>query len=390
MTEVGLFWLALPVAAASGWYLRNRASARVDTRRLNQFSTTYFRGLNYLLNEQPDKAIEVFLKIAELDKHTVETQLALGNLFRRRGEVDRAIRFHQNLISRSGLSADQRTQALLELGEDYMRAGLLDRAEKLFSELIEMEAHTPSALGHLVSIYQQEKDWDKSIEQAKRLQKSASVHMSPVIAQFYCEMACEALANDDPDKARSQLKRALRTDENCVRASVLEGELAARDGNYDEAIRAYSRVEDQDVDYIPDVLEPILDCFDKANRPEDAETMLLRLIEHYPGISPVIAQSERLEQRLGRRAAAEFMGAQLKRQPSVRGLDYLIGLNLSGSEGEARENFLILRDLTSKLLKGKSIYRCNNCGFGARSLHWQCPSCKTWNSVKPIHGVAGE
>ena len=390
MTELGLLWLLLPVAAASGWYMHKRTARRVDVDRLNEFSSSYFRGLNYLLNEEQDKAIEVFLKIAELDHNTVETHLALGSLFRRRGEVDRAIRFHQSLISRTGLDAHQRTQALLELGEDYMRAGLLDRAERLFSELIEIQAHTPSALRHLISIYQQEKDWDKSIEHAKRLGAISGEDMNPVVAQFYCELAQVALDNSRLDGARAHTRRALKTDANCVRASMLEGHMAAMQGDFDAAITAFSRVEQQDLDFIPDILDSILTCFDKAGRKADARSFLTHIIDRYQGISPIIALAEFIQQDQGRQQAAEFIGDQLRQRPSVRGLGYLIGINLFDSTGDARENLLILRDLTSKLLEGKPVYRCNNCGFGIRTLHWQCPGCKHWNSVKPIHGVSGE
>jgi lipopolysaccharide biosynthesis regulator YciM len=390
MTELGLLWMLLPVAAASGWYLHKRSADRVDVDRLNQFSSTYFRGLNYLLNEEQDKAIEVFLKIAELDNNAAETQLALGSLFRRRGEVDRAIRLHQGLVSSTGLDAQQRTQALLELGEDFMRAGLLDRAERLFSELIEIQAHTPSALRHLISIYQQEKDWDKSIEHARRLAAVSGEDMSPVIAQFYCELAQVALDNDRLDGASAHTRRALKTDPNCVRASMIEGHMASMQGDYDAAITAFSRVEQQDLEFIPDILDSIFYCFDKAGRKADGMLFLSKINERYQGISPIIAMAEFIQIDQGRQPAATYIGDQLRQRPSVRGLGYLIGINLIDSTGDARETLLILRDLTSKLLEGKPVYRCNNCGFGIRTLHWQCPGCKHWNSVKPIHGVSGE
>ena len=390
MTEIVLFWLLLPVAAASGWWFHGRTRRRSNDKQLNLFTTSYFRGLNYLLNEQPDKAIEVFLKIAEVDRDTVETHLALGNLFRRRGEVDRAIRFHQNLISREGLNPEQRTQALLELGEDYMRAGLLDRAERLYSKLIEIEAHTPSALKHLISIYQQEKDWKKSIEHAKRLQQVSGEDMSPVIAQFYCEIAQSCWESGDGAAAMTHLNKALRTDPHCVRASLLEGEIRYAEGNYEAAIEAYERVVEQDVDYIPDILEALLRCLEQAGRLDQGRAFLSEVTERYRGISPVLALAEMIQNAEGRPAAVAFISAQLRRRPSVKGLAHLIGLNLSDSTGAARENLLILQDLTSKLLEGKSVYRCSQCGFGTRYLHWQCPSCKSWNSVKPIHGVVGE
>lgn len=364
--------------------------AKTRFPQINQFATTYFRGLNYLLNEEPDKAIEVFLKIAEVDRDTVETHLALGNLFRRRGEVDRAIRFHQNLVTRQGLNPEQRTQALLELGEDYMRAGLLDRAERLFSELTQMDDVRPSALRHLIAIYQQEKDWTKSIEHAKRLQKIASDDMHPVIAQFYCEIAESSIEAGSVQRAGEFLARALSSDPNCVRASIIEGRLAASAGDHDKAIRAFQRVGQQDLDYIPDILDSILGCYQEIGAVAEAKAFLSDVIERYRGISPVIALAELIQATEDRKAAAEFISAQLRRRPSVRGLAHLIGINLSDSTGNARDNLLILQDLTSKLMEGKPVYRCNQCGFGTRSLHWQCPSCKSWNSVKPIHGVAGE
>ncbi len=390
MAETGLFWLLLPVAAASGWLAHAVAQRRQEALSLKQFSTSYFRGLNYLLNEQPDKAIEVFLKIAEVDRDTVETHLALGNLFRRRGEVDRAIRFHQNLVSREGLSHEQRTQAVLELGEDFMRAGLLDRAEKLFADLLKMKEHRPEALRHLISIYQQERDWDKSIEHARTLQEVSGQNMRPVIAQFFCEIAQAMSDGNNFQSARNQLRRALNVDPGCVRASMLEGHICVQEGQCDQAIAAYRRVAEQDLDYIPDVLEPILRCFESAGRSDEAREFLTDVIQRYRGVSPVIALAELILVEEGRQQAAEFISAQLRQRPSVRGLAYLIGLNLHDTEGLQRDNLLILQDLTSKLLEGKPVYRCNQCGFGTRSLHWQCPSCKRWNSVKPIHGVAGE
>ena len=181
--------LLLPVAVYSGWWLARSLDKRSSRKRTQLFSNQYFQGLNYLLNEQPDKAIQVFLELAEVNQDTVETHMALGSLFRRRGEVDRAIRGHQNIIAKPGLEPQQRTQALLELGEDYMRAGLLDRAERLFSELIESDAQTPSALRSLLEIYQQEKDWEKALEQAQRLEQVKGEHMGDVMAQFCCEMA---------------------------------------------------------------------------------------------------------------------------------------------------------------------------------------------------------
>jgi lipopolysaccharide biosynthesis regulator YciM len=390
MNELALLFLLLPVAAFSGWVLGRRRSERTSGARVSELSTSYFRGLNYLLNEQQDKAIEVFLKLAEINRDTVETHLALGNLFRRRGEVDRAIRVHQHLIARPNLSQEEKTVALLELGEDYMRAGLLDRAETLFTDLVAMDALAPSALRHLIGIYQHERDWNKAIEHAQRLEQVTGESQGATIAQFHCELADQARAQGNRTDARAHVAQAFQAEPQCVRASMIEGHIEAADGNLDGAILAFERVADLDVDYVPEILSPLLDCYARAQRMQRAEEFLLDITERYQGVSPVLALAKLYATTRGEAAAIEFLNRILRQRPSVRALMALIDVNLHTASGEARENFLILRDLTRKLVEGKAMYRCNRCGFGAKAHHWQCPSCKSWGSVRPIHGVVGE
>ena len=370
MNALSLLFLLLPLAALSGWYLARRGSERTSGARVSELSTNYFRGLNYLLNEQQDKAIEVFLKLAEYNRDTVETHLALGNLFRRRGEVDRAIRVHQNLIARPGLSDEEKTIALLELGEDYMRAGLLDRAETLFNDLVAMDALAPPALNHLIAICQHERDWAKAIEHARKLERIGGEPQGAVIAQFHCEIA-EVQADD-------------------VRASIILGHIESQQGRLDEAIAAFERVAARDVDYVPEVLSPLLDCYARAGAMQRAEEFLLEVNERYQGVSPVLALAKLYARTKGEQSAVEFLTRQLRQRPSVRALMALIDVNLHSAQGELRENLLIQRDLTRKLIEGQAMYRCTRCGFGAKAHHWQCPSCKSWASVRPIHGVVGE
>jgi lipopolysaccharide biosynthesis regulator YciM len=390
MNMLALLFFLLPVAAFSGWMLGRRGGERTSGARVSELSTNYFRGLNYLLNEQQDKAIEVFLKLAEINRDTVETHLALGNLFRRRGEVDRAIRVHQHLIARPNLSQDEKTVALLELGEDYMRAGLLDRAETLFTDLVAMDALAPSALKHLISIYQHERDWDKAIEHARRLEKATGESQAATVAQFYCELAELARAQGAREDARARVADAFAAEPSCVRASMIEGHIESAAGHLDTAIRAFERVAELDIDYVPEILSPLLDCYARAQRMQRAEEFLLDITERYHGVSPVLALAKLYATTRGELAAVEFLNRILRQRPSVRALMALIDVNLNTASGDARENFLILRDLTRKLVEGKAMYRCNTCGFGAKAHHWQCPSCKTWGSVRPIHGVVGE
>ena len=222
MTHAG--WLLLiPPALAVGWLLGRRGGEMTGGARVSRLSNTYFRGLNYLLNEQQDKAIEIFLQIAEVDKDTVETQFALGHLFRKRGEVDRSIRLHQNLVARHGLSEEQKTRAILALGEDYMRAGLLDRAETLFTDLVRVGVMAPQALRHLISIYQAEREWEKAIEHAQKLEEVAQEPMRRLIAHFHCELADKAILQGRPDDARKCIGMATDADSGSVRAGLIVG-----------------------------------------------------------------------------------------------------------------------------------------------------------------------
>ncbi len=383
-------FLLLPIAALSGWILGRRRSERTSGARVSELSSNYFRGLNYLLNEQQDKAIEVFLKLAEINRDTVETHLALGNLFRRRGEVDRAIRVHQNLIARQNLSDEEKTIALLELGEDYMRAGLLDRAETLFADLVAMDALAPSALRHLIGIYQHERDWNKAIEHARQLERVSGESQATTIAQFHCELADQVRGQGDRMAARAHIADAFSVQPDCVRACMILGAIESADGHPDGALEAYERVAELDADYLPEILSPLLDCYARTQQMQRAEEFLLRIIERHRGVSPVLALARLYAITRGEAAAVEFLERSLRERPSVRALMALIDVNLRTVQGDVRENFLTLRDLTQQLIEGKAMYRCNRCGFGAKAHHWQCPSCKTWASIRPIHGVAGE
>ncbi|MEO5811717.1 MAG: lipopolysaccharide assembly protein LapB [Rhodanobacter sp.] len=380
----------VPAAFALGWWASRRIGAKRSGARVSELSSDYFRGLNYLLNEEQDKAIEVFLKLAAYDHDTVETHLALGNLFRRRGEVDRAIRLHQHLVSRPGLSEAMKTVALLELGEDYMRAGLLDRAEALFSDLVAMDAHAPSALRHLIAIYQHERDWHKAIEHARRLEVMTDEDQAPMVAQFYCELADRSRQHGARAEAREYLQQAFACVPDCVRAFMLTGQLEAEDERHVAAVEAYEAAVEADAAFLPEILPPLLNSYALSQQMERAEEFLRGVLERYHGVSPVLALTRLYRERDGERAAIEFLTAQLRLRPSVRGLMALIDATMGKVGGEAHENFLILRDLTRKLLQGQAMYRCSRCGFGAKAHHWQCPSCKSWSTIRPIHGVASE
>jgi lipopolysaccharide assembly protein B len=388
MTHVA--WLLLiPAAVAIGWLLGRRGGEIRGGAKISRLSNTYFRGLNYLLNEQQDKALEIFLQIAEVDKETVETQFALGHLFRRRGEVDRAIRLHQNLVARTGLSEEQKTRAVLELGEDYMRAGLLDRAETLFNDLVQMGVHAPKALQQLIIIYQAERDWPQAIAHALKYEQITGEPMGESVAHYYCEVAEKSIHENNLKQARDQIALAYSSDSQCVRAGMIEGRLDLMENNDAGAIRAFERVARHDVDFLPEVLTPLMECYRRRNELMRARGFLQEVIERYAGVTPLLALTELIESDEGPQASQEFLARQLVQRPSVRGQSVLLDKAFEHPVVDPGDTLKAIKQITDQLLVRSANYRCGNCGFGARSHHWQCPSCKHWGSVKPLLNLLG-
>lgn len=386
-----LLFLLLPVAALTGWFIgrRKKYRGKADSE-CPPLSQDLFRGLNYLLNEQPDKALEVFIRMSELDNETVDVQFALASLFLRRGEVERAIRIHQNLIARPMLPREQRNRALFELGRDYMRAGLLDRAESLLQELVNDPYYGALARRQLLDIFQQEKEWQKAIDVTRRLASEKGETLAPVIANYYCELAEELLKQGESAEAGKMLKRAFSEDKNCVRASILEAEIANRHNQPKQALRAYKRVEQQDSDYLPVVIDPIEKCYVQMG--DDAEFIryLRELSSRRESFSLVQALVQQLCLRGDAQEATELLKSHLQHRPSLRALQQLLTLRCGEAQSGDHSELAIIKDIVEQLLQAKPIFRCNNCGFTSRTLQWQCPSCKQWNKIKPIQGIEGE
>jgi lipopolysaccharide biosynthesis regulator YciM len=382
--ELGLLFLLLPVAAFSGWWYARRSMGQEQASPRVGLNSDYFTGLNYLLNEQPDKAVDVFIKMLEVDSDTVETHLALGNLFRRRGEGDRAIRIHQNLIARPTLTKEQRAQALFELGKDYMRVGFLDRAENLFLELADDRNYKHLALDNLLDIYQQEKDWEKAITTARSIESSTGKRMNALIAQFCCELAEIAKANGENKLALKMLKRALVNDKQCVRANLLIGDIERETNNCKAAIKAYRQVEQQDTQYLTEVIEPLFECYQATGRVVEMEEFLAHLNQNHGGAASTLALAEVARIKEGEAAAKQTIIQALKKKPTVAGLVRLIELDMANSESAAKQNLATLKDVALELMESHPGYQCKNCGFVAKTLHWQCPTCRRWCTIKPI------
>jgi len=392
MIENTPVFIVLPfvvLAFMLGIFLGRKKSEK-KRRPSYSLSSDYFKGLNYLLNEQTDKAIDVFVGMLEVGEETVETHIALGNLYRQRGEVEQAIIIHQNVIAKPSLSLIKRNDALYELARDFMHAGLLDRAENLYHELIKKQSHVQPALKYLLSIYQQEHDWEKAISIAKKLESASNDSYAKQVAHFYCELSLIHRQKGNTTEALKLVKKALGTDKQSVRASILEGEIQRELGNCKAATRAYRRVEQQDPILISEVLVPLLQCYKALNNNKEIKTYLERTLKKHGGITSILLYAEQIRQDAGDKAAALFIVDSLRKKPSIRGLSHLIEISLDFTKGTAHDNLLILQEITSKLLENKPVYRCTHCGFKGKSMFWHCPSCKSWSSIKPIQGIEGE
>lgn len=384
--EIELWWLlALPVFFALGWL-----AARIDIRQLlhesRELPRSYFTGLNFLLNEQPDKAIEAFLEAARIDPETIELHFALGSLFRRRGETDRAIRVHKHLIDRdasqSRLSDDQRLHAFSELGQDYLKAGLLDRAEEIFLKL-RGTVRDEEALRNLLEIYQQEKEWGKAIAIAEQMPGHAEHLWQKQIAEFHCELAASDLLNGRFDAARARLEAALAENRKCVRATLMLGELEMKVGAGETALKVWQGIERQNPVYLSLIAEKMLAAHRELGREATGVDLLRGYLERHPSLDLLDTAAQATLAVNGPEAAYALVRDELRRNPTLLGLDKLLEAQVLVAPPERRADLELIRNLIHNHTRRVARYRCDDCGFKARQFHWRCPACGGWETFPP-------
>jgi lipopolysaccharide biosynthesis regulator YciM len=271
-----------------------------------------------------------------------------------------------------------------------MRAGLLDRAESLFQELVNDPRHGEHCRRQLLDLFQQEKEWEKAIEVARKLPAVNGKRLSPLIAHYYCELAEAALRRGDGAEAQKMIKRAFSEDKNSVRASILEAEFAQHHRQPRNAIRAYKRIDQQDADYLPLIIEPLQQSYEQFGQMDEFTRYLRELVGKQESITLVLALARQLCSRGDEHEATELLKDYLQRRPSLRALQYLLELRSNHNATGLQGDVTIIKAIVEKLLAAKPIYQCKQCGFSSKTMHWQCPGCKHWNTVKPIHGIEGE
>jgi lipopolysaccharide biosynthesis regulator YciM len=374
--------LLLPLAAASGWFAASRAARKESAKSEREANPVYFQGLNYLLNEEPDKAIDVFLEMLEVDADTIETHLALGNLFRRRGEVERAIRIHQNLIARPALSREQRAQAVFELAQDYMRSGLYDRAEQLLLELKQGRQYVVPVLLNLVKIYQQEKDWDDCLKTIEALDIESGETHDLQKSHYFCEMANKARADGDNEVARIYLKRALNVYKGCVRATHLLARIDIQENKRKDALVKLLDAAERAPEYLPEIIREIVDIYRSEGDMRGVRTFLEDQVKRHPNQGTELFLAEIIRQQSGDAEATRFLGEYIAKNPSMPGLIRLVELQCTMPSMGNDHLLYNVRAHLHRLMAERINYQCQKCGFEAKQLHWQCPSCDSWSTIK--------
>ncbi len=378
-----LWWL-LPIPAVFfglGWI-----AARIDIKHLLRESRalplSYFRGLNFLLNEQPDKAIESFIEVVKVDPQTIDLHFALGSLFRRQGEIDRAIRMHQNLLDRPDLPADKRTMATHELAQDFHRAGLLDRAEELFTKL-DGGPFEHSSLSHLISIYETEKDWNKAIAATQRMEALAKQPYFKEIAQYHCELAQAALLEGDRVRAQGELDAAFAAYRGCARATLVSGDAQFQQGDVAGAIATWQKIETQNPAFLALAADRMADAWRKEGAVAQGIRVLRSYQAQYPSLDLLNALFTLVLEHEGPDAAAGLIKEELVRNPTLLGLDRLLEAQLLAAPADRRHDLELVKGLVAQHIKRLGMYKCDHCGFRAKQYYWRCPGCLKWETYSP-------
>jgi lipopolysaccharide biosynthesis regulator YciM len=380
--EIELWWLlAVPLFFGLGWI-----AARVDIRHLVSQSralpSSYFRGLSFLLNEEPDKAIDAFIEVVKVDPETIELHFALGNLFRRRGEIDRAIRMHSSLVNRADLAESDRLHAFFELGQDYLKTGLLDRAEDVLSRLAGT-AYAARARAFLLEIYQLEKDWERAIAAAREIEADGGGSRQTEIAHFHCELAARRLGESRPGEARENALAALAANRKAVRATMILGDIEAAAGRHDGAIEAWRRIESQDPQYLSLVGQRLIDSYAALGRSREGLTLLAGYLSQYPSVDLLDLVFALTVEQDGAQAAYRMVRDELRRSQTLQGLDKLLDAQLMLASPDRAGDLQLVKDLIHAHTRRLTRYTCENCGFKARQYFWRCPGCSGWETYPP-------
>lgn len=390
-----LLFLLLPLAAAYGWYMGHRSAKKDQEDVSNKLSRDYVTGVNFLLSKQTEKAVDLFLDMLQKQEaeneiesdSQFEAELTLGNLFRSRGEVDRALRIHQALDRSPNYTFEQKLLAKQQLAKDFLAVGFFDRAENLYITLVDEPEFAEGALQQLAVIYQKMKEWKKAINVAEKLAKISPKEDDIELAQYYCEYV-KTLPPDSKENPQEILYRALQVSPSCVRASMLLADLFVQQQNYESAVKILENVLNQNPDYVGEILSQLKLCYQKLEQLDNFELFLIRATQEHKNSSVELALADLIAEKDGHSAAQTKIYQQLTRNPSMFLFHRFIQYQIDDAEdGRGKESLVLLHKLVGERIKQSFGYHCVNCGYKSHKLIWCCPSCRQWEKIKPSTGT---
>jgi len=388
---IELLFLLLPVAMAYGWFMGRNSIKQKDQTIKQDLSIKYSTGLNYLLSNQQDKAIDSLLDALKVEDDSVEAHFAMANLFRKRGELDRALKVHEHLVRLNHLPTKDKQQAVFELGKDFLSAGLYDRAETMFSKLLKSSDYGIKALTYLLQIYQSTKDWQQCISHKKQIIKLNDKRLLHTLANFYCELATMAFEQDEFITVIELLELALQLDPNSCRANWLMAKIYQNHQQCELAAKCYQDIYHQDKEFFPDVIEKMHGCYKNMDALDDFYKFIKKVYDETASTGALISYLTYVEEKHSKKKAIEFILSALKRRPTIRGFQHFVNMQINQAQEDINDDSLdLIKELIGEYLKVKHRYGCRSCGFNSQIHYWSCPSCHEWEQLKPIRGLEGE
>lgn len=393
MSILDLLWLLLPVAAATGWFAAKRSDSRSrsqSTKAFWDYSSEFHEGLKGLLSDQPELPSDILNTTSDSANSAADTHIALGNHYRQKGDMERAVFMHQSVADNEELADEVRASARFELARDYDSAGLLDRSEAAFNDLIETGHKTSDAFQSLLQLHERESDWQRAIAVASVAEEQLGDSLGWRIAHYYCELALESIKAEKATEAKSYLQQAVAHDEACARASMMLANLALEDGDYADAHELYEKVEQLRPELIPEIIDRWFEVFQLAGDTDAFDRFLKRIHSQRNAYSVIRSTRQVIAHRHNPQLADRFFKDQILKRPSLKGLRDWAHDQVELSKPGERDKVQVICDLLDKVVEDKPAYRCSSCGFQGNVMHWRCPSCGQWDSVSTIIGVEGE
>lgn len=388
---IELLFLLLPVAMAYGWFMGRNSIKQKDQTIKQDLSIKYSTGLNYLLSNQKDKAIESLLDALKVEDDSVEAHFAMANLFRKRGELDRALKVHEHLVRHGNLPTKDKQQAVFELGKDFLSAGLYDRAETMFNKLLKSPDYGLKSLAYLLQIFQSTKDWQQGISHQKLVVKFNDKRLLHTLANFYCEQATSAFEQDKFIEVIELLEQALKLDPNSCRANWLMAKIYENHKQCELACKCYQDIYQQDKEFFPDVIDQMHKCYLHLDASDEFFRFIKKVYDETASSSALISYLSHVEKKHGNKKAKEFLLSALKRRPTIRGFKHLVKMEMKQADDvDNKASLDLIKELIGEYLKIKHRYSCRHCGFNSSTHYWSCPSCHEWEQLKPVRGLEGE